>query len=316
MRNIHPLTMKHVKENLQTAADNLCAQADYYANTPEGQAEVQAAASEAGRAAAQAGRLAWAIACGVARSVTRKAQDCCQAAKQTASGDYKGAGKTIAEMELRRARSMGRTAGAAAGAAIDGALMLRDEDEASHRARQARLKRRLKRCALAGGAALVGTELLDEDSGDAEDAPDGSGDAGNISCLGPPCGEPWRPDGISGDGHLLPDDPADMLPGVEDGCLVDPTPENVRLLAGEGEIAHAEHHIDVERSPLVRQEFLAIHGLDDVPPGYELHHIIPLSEGGADAPENMVIVSEDVHRAITRAHRLFYGWPGPEMWNA
>ena len=79
MRNIHPLTMKHVKKNLQAAADSLCAQADYYANTPEGQADVQAAVSEAGRAATQAGRLAWAVACGVARSVTRKAQDCCQA---------------------------------------------------------------------------------------------------------------------------------------------------------------------------------------------------------------------------------------------
>lgn len=315
MRNIHPLTMKHVKKNLQAAADSLCAQADYYANTPEGQADVQAAVSEAGRAATQAGRLAWVVACGVARSVTRKAQDCCQAAQQSAKGDYKSAGKTIAEMELRRARSMGRTARAAAGAAIDGALMLRDESPAARSARQARLKKRLKRCAVAGGAMLIGTELLDDDGADAENDMDEKGDTGQEACLSPPCGEPWHPDGICGDGDLLPDVPADDLPGVEDGCLTEPTLENVQRLTDAGEVSHAEHHIEVERSPLVRQAFLEMHGLEDVPSGYELHHIIPLSEGGADAPENMIIVPEDVHRDITRAHRLFYGWPGPETWD-
>lgn len=314
MKNIHLLTMQHVKENLREAADQLCSQADYYANTPEGQAEVQEAASEAGRAAVQAGRFAWAIACGVARSFARKTQDCCQAARQTADGDYRGAGKTIAEMELRRARAMKRTAGAAAGAAIDGALMLRNEDEASRLVRKNRLKRRLKRCAIAGGAVLLGTELLDDDFGDDDGDSDSSEDAMRTSCLSPPCGEPWRPDGIHGDGDVLPESAADELPGVEDGFLADATPENVQRLAREGEIYGADHHIEVERSPLVRQEFLERHGLEEVPPGYEIHHIVPLSEGGADAPENMIILPEDAHKAITRAHRFFYGWPGPEAW--
>ena len=51
-----------------------------------------------------------------------------------------------------------------------------------------------------------------------------------------------------------------------------------------------------------------LHGFDGVPEGYEVHHVVPLSEGGADTPDNMILVSEADHAAITSAHAGFYGW--------
>ena len=46
----------------------------------------------------------------------------------------------------------------------------------------------------------------------------------------------------------------------------------------------------------------------DIPAGYELHHIVPLSEGGADDVHNLLLVSEFDHQQITDAQRAFYGW--------
>ena len=57
-----------------------------------------------------------------------------------------------------------------------------------------------------------------------------------------------------------------------------------------------------------RDAFLSVHGFDGVPEGYEVHHVVPLSEGGADTPDNMILVSEADHAAITSAHAGFYGW--------
>lgn len=70
-------------------------------------------------------------------------------------------------------------------------------------------------------------------------------------------------------------------------------------------------HIDsenIERSIEARNEFLAMHNYTEVPEGYEVHHIVPLSEGGADSPENMILVSEEDHETITAAHRQYYRW--------
>ena len=48
--------------------------------------------------------------------------------------------------------------------------------------------------------------------------------------------------------------------------------------------------------------------IEYAPEGYEVHHIVPLSEGGADTPENMILVKEDLHDEITAAHSKFYDW--------
>lgn len=65
---------------------------------------------------------------------------------------------------------------------------------------------------------------------------------------------------------------------------------------------------DIERSFSVKQAFLEMHGYDGLPEGYEIHHIVPLSEGGSDSTDNMILVSEEDHEKITAAHRQFYEW--------
>ena len=89
-------------------------------------------------------------------------------------------------------------------------------------------------------------------------------------------------------------------------------PDDLQTLIAAGEVEGTEHvdADDVERDPEVREIFLAEHGYDEVPEGFEVHHIIPLSEGGADDPDNMILVSEEDHDVITAAHRAYYHWNG------
>ena len=51
-----------------------------------------------------------------------------------------------------------------------------------------------------------------------------------------------------------------------------------------------------------------MHGYENTPEGYDVHHIVPVSEGGPDSVDNMVLVSEEEHDRITAAHRAYYGW--------
>ena len=71
---------------------------------------------------------------------------------------------------------------------------------------------------------------------------------------------------------------------------------------------HPKFVEDIVRDIGARDAFLSVHGFDGVPEGYEVHHVVPLSEGGADTPDNMILVSEADHAAITSAHAGFYGW--------
>ena len=77
-----------------------------------------------------------------------------------------------------------------------------------------------------------------------------------------------------------------------------------------GEIDGAQHisSDDIVRSEEMKQAFLHQHGYTEVPAGYEVHHIVPLSEGGADVPQNMILLSDMDHRAVTDAQHLYYGW--------
>lgn len=83
---------------------------------------------------------------------------------------------------------------------------------------------------------------------------------------------------------------------------------NALILAGEAPNSVHIDSEDTERSLSVKQAFLEMHGYDSVPEGYEVHHIMPLSEGGSDSIENLLLVSEEDHEKITAAHRQFYGW--------
>ena len=96
---------------------------------------------------------------------------------------------------------------------------------------------------------------------------------------------------------------------VENGMFVGDE-SDLQALIDAGKDPTAEH-VDAEdavRDPAVRTEFLAQHGYDELPEGCEVHHIQPVSEGGADSIENMILVSEAEHDEITAAHRDYYGW--------
>lgn len=97
--------------------------------------------------------------------------------------------------------------------------------------------------------------------------------------------------------------------GVEGGVF-DGSEEDLNELS-EAEMIEGSEHIDSEdivRDPAVRAEFLASCGYESLPEGYEVHHIIPLSEGGTDDPSNMVLLTKEEHDVITAAHRNFYEW--------
>lgn len=109
------------------------------------------------------------------------------------------------------------------------------------------------------------------------------------------------------DEGLVPED--EDLAGVENGVFVGDE-DDLEELAEEGEIDGTDHIAsdDIVRNIAARNEFLALNGYDSIPEGYEVHHIVPLSEGGADTPDNMVLLSEEEHAQVTAMHNQFYDW--------
>ena len=59
----------------------------------------------------------------------------------------------------------------------------------------------------------------------------------------------------------------------------------------------------VVRSAANKKEFLKSRGYDQTPNGYEIDHIIPLSQGGSDDPSNMQLLTVSQHRAKTSRER-------------
>jgi len=52
----------------------------------------------------------------------------------------------------------------------------------------------------------------------------------------------------------------------------------------------------VKRSNSARNYYLKSRGLRDVPPGYEVDHIVPLSKGGSDQSWNMQLLPKYMHK--------------------
>jgi len=59
----------------------------------------------------------------------------------------------------------------------------------------------------------------------------------------------------------------------------------------------------VKRSAANKTNFLKTKGLKSIPKGYEIDHIIPLSEGGSDCPDNMQLITIAEHRSKTARER-------------
>lgn len=108
--------------------------------------------------------------------------------------------------------------------------------------------------------------------------------------------------------YIYPDiEMINSLDGVENGMLVNPD-KGLDEIIKAGMPINAKRIYDYDRSEETKKEFLKIHGYSDTPPGYEIHHIVPLSVGGADSPDNMILLFSDDHSIVTRVHRDHYGW--------
>ncbi len=107
-------------------------------------------------------------------------------------------------------------------------------------------------------------------------------------------------------GDFCPQGDACSISGVENGVFNGDSGDLNGLIKA-GELDGTEHISDVERSDAARAEFLNLHGISDTE-GWEVHHVVPLSEGGADDPSNMVLIDPDEHDKITKAHAEFYEW--------
>jgi hypothetical protein len=115
-------------------------------------------------------------------------------------------------------------------------------------------------------------------------------------------------DAEAGDADDVPSSDFGGIP-VEHGMFAGDEADLQNLIA-RGEIDGTEHiaEEDITRDMAARSEFLRMNGYGDAPAGYEVHHVHPLCEGGPDTPDNMILVSEEEHDAITAAHAKFYGW--------
>ena len=59
----------------------------------------------------------------------------------------------------------------------------------------------------------------------------------------------------------------------------------------------------VERSSSAKNEFLKSKGYSKVPNGYQVDHIVPLSQGGRDVPSNMQLITIEQHKQKTAMER-------------
>ncbi|MCX6164370.1 MAG: HNH endonuclease signature motif containing protein [Ignavibacteriae bacterium] len=59
----------------------------------------------------------------------------------------------------------------------------------------------------------------------------------------------------------------------------------------------------VKRNSSAKKEFLKKNGYKKVPPGYQVDHIKPLSEGGTDTPDNMQLIPTSVHKEKTTTEK-------------
>ena len=75
---------------------------------------------------------------------------------------------------------------------------------------------------------------------------------------------------------------------------------------GEGNYRAA--YLRDERKEETVQAFLAKYGYHGIPIGYEIHHIVPLSQGGADSIKNMIMLSIEEHAKVTEAHAAYFKW--------
>jgi len=207
--------------------------------------------------------------CGLAVCAARTAEDCGKAAASAIEGNWREAGEIVANRALMPLKAAVATVGTTAELAGEAISCMSDSRKDFLTDENIRRMTNLTSVGLA-------------------------------VCLGDAC--------LGESGPDYPDEP--NSPFLTDSGKFDGSPANMQALIAQGEIEGTEHvdASDIHRSLAARNEFLAAHGYDQVPEGYEVHHVVPLSEGGTDTPDNMILLTEEEHDAVTAAHRRFYGW--------
>lgn len=193
--------------------------------------------------------------------MARKACDYYEVGQKTKNGQYKEAGKKIAEIQMRRVKGTAKAAMTAAGTVCNGVkAAYTDDTEAAKK-----FRRGLRNCAIIGGTVLLASEAVDaiDDTApvEAASADDVRNDIDITS------GEHIDLPDADGAGNLLPMTDVDDMPGVEDGMLIDDSPNNLAEIAKAGEFNDTQHLSDVIRSQDARMEFLAQNDLERVPSG-------------------------------------------------
>lgn len=295
---------KTIEERLAEEADKLQESIRYYGKSKEWQEEVRKTVYQAGRVIGGAANLVWTIAKIATDCIACKFCDYYEAGQKVKNRQYKEAGQKIAEIQLHRVKGTTKAATTAASTICYGVKAAYNNDTESTK----KFRHGLRNCTIIGGMTLLASEGIDAmDTGDS--------DSLNVELTDDEeCSEDINIPNAYGAEELFPITAADVMPGVEDGLLIDDSPSNLAQMAQAGEFNDTQHLSEVMRSYSARMEFLAQHDLERIPSGWEMHHIVPLCEGGADAPDNMVLLRAEAHDWITNQHRLFYGWPGPESW--
>jgi hypothetical protein len=110
--------------------------------------------------------------------------------------------------------------------------------------------------------------------------------------------------------YLFPDFNIDDLKGVENGCLLDSDllPKIIEEGKRKGTGNYRKASLRDERKEETTKAFLEKYGYDMLPAGFELHHIVPISQGGADSVKNLIMLSIDDHQIVTAAHKEYFKW--------
>lgn len=201
-QNEQPL---NVEQRLKQTADELQERIRYYSESEEGQEEVRQTVYQAGRIIGGAASLVWTIAKSVTGCMARKACDYYEAGQQAKDGNYKAAGKKIAEMQVRRVKGAAKAAATAAGTVCNGVKAACTDDTKAAK----KFRRGLRNCAVIGGTILVASEAVDAIESDdgagtskvEASRSDGTSDIVGYSDLSPDNDD--LPD-ASGAGDLLP----------------------------------------------------------------------------------------------------------------
>ncbi|MDD6088484.1 MAG: HNH endonuclease signature motif containing protein [Desulfovibrionaceae bacterium] len=207
---------------------------------------------------------------GVVGGAVRTAADMCRGISRLCTGDLNGAADIVVRRGQNMISGIINTAESGIELAQAGCKSITEDKPFLNQSNKANL---IRLCQTGLYGAIASGIMTDS-------IPEGSGCPGNDACS--------------------------SLPGIENGVFIGDSGDLDEIIKA-GELEDTEHISGIVRSEAARSDFLELHGIDDTG-GMEVHHIVPLSEGGADEPCNMVLISERDHDIITNEHADYYGW--------